>query len=356
MPDLILGIETSCDETSAAVVRAQGGGYSVESLVILSQDVHRIFGGVVPELASRAHVQAIGSVVGRALADAGIRQERLDGVAVTAGPGLVGALLVGVMYGKTLAFSLDRPLIGVNHLEGHIFAPVLEDPALAPPFVALLVSGGHTMLLDVPVWGRYRLLGQTLDDAAGEAFDKVANLLELGYPGGPHIERLAREGRSDRFRFPRPMLQELERGGPNQYAFSFSGLKTAVLRAVRATGSLERDRADLARGFQDAAIDVLVAKTAFAVEALGYETAMIGGGVACNRTLADRLRERLAGTARLSVASPRLNTDNAAMIAAAGAWRLARGERSGWDLEPHDDLPIPGLVIPTAPSLSGSTR
>ncbi len=340
----ILGIETSCDETSAAVLRVEGGRSEVAGLVILSQDVHRVFGGVVPELASRAHVQTIGSVVERALADAGVGLGGVDGIAVTAGPGLVGALLVGVMYGKTLAFSLDRPLLGVNHMEGHIFAPVLEDPALEPPFVSLLVSGGHTMLLDVADWGRYRLLGQTLDDAAGEAFDKVANLLELGYPGGPRIERLAAEGRPDRFRFPRPLLQELERGGPNRYAFSFSGLKTAVLRAVRASPSLERDRADLARGFQDAAIEVLVAKTAHAVEALGYPTATIGGGVACNRTLAHRLRERLAGTARVSVASLRLNTDNAAMIAAAGAWRLARGERSGWDLEPRDDLPIPGLT------------
>jgi N6-L-threonylcarbamoyladenine synthase len=355
MAEWILGIETSCDETSAAVVRWEDGRSGLASLAILSQDVHRIFGGVVPELASRAHVQAIGPVVGRALADAGIGQERLDGIAVTAGPGLVGALLVGVMYGKTLAFSLDRPLLGVNHLEGHIFAPVLEDPDLAPPFVALLVSGGHTMLLDVPAWGRYRLLGQTLDDAAGEAFDKVANLLELGYPGGPRIERLARDGKPGRFRFPRPMLQDLERGGANRYAFSFSGLKTAVLRAVRDSTSLERDRADLARGFQDAAVDVLVAKTAHAVESLGYPTAMIGGGVACNRALADRLGERLAGTARVSVASPRLNTDNAAMIAAAGAWRLARGERSGWDLEPRDDLPIPGLEAPSAPTLSEPT-
>jgi N6-L-threonylcarbamoyladenine synthase len=350
--ELILGIETSCDETSAAVVRWESGRSTLAGLAILSQDVHRIFGGVVPELASRAHVEAIGAVVDRALADAGIGQERIDGIAVTAGPGLVGALLVGVMYGKSLAFSLDRPLLGVNHLEGHIFAPVLEDPDLEPPFVALLVSGGHTMLLDVPEWGRYRLLGQTLDDAAGEAFDKVANLLELGYPGGPRIERLAREGTPGRFRFPRPLLQDVERGGPNRYAFSFSGLKTAVLRAVRASPALERDRADLARGFQDAAVEVLVAKTAHAAESLGYGTVMIGGGVACNRTLADRLRERLAGTARVSVASPRLNTDNAAMIAAVGAWRLARGERSGWDLEPRDDLPIPGLEAP--PSLSHS--
>jgi N6-L-threonylcarbamoyladenine synthase len=346
----ILGIESSCDETSAAVLRSVNGRNSLASLVILSQDVHRIFGGVVPELASRAHVQAMGSVVDQALADAGITLSQVGGVAVTAGPGLVGALLVGVMYGKTLAFSLDRPLIGVNHLEGHLFAPTLEDPALAPPFIALLVSGGHTMLLDVPAWGEYRLLGQTLDDAAGEAFDKVANLLGLGYPGGAAIERLAREGHPRRFRLPSPMLAELERGGPNRYAFSFSGLKTAVLRAVRGAEESGSDTLpalapDLARCFQDAALEVLIAKTAHAVEAAGYGRAMIGGGVACNRALAAGLQERLAGRATVSVASPRLNTDNAAMIAAAGAWRLARGERSGWDLEPRDDLPLPGLAL-----------
>jgi N6-L-threonylcarbamoyladenine synthase len=301
---------------------------------------------VVPELASRAHVQVIGSVVDRALADAKTRLSELDGIAVTAGPGLVGALLVGLMYGKTLAFSQGIPLIGVNHLEGHLFAPTLEDPALAPPFVALLVSGGHTMLLDVPAWGEYRLLGRTLDDAAGEAFDKVATLLGLGYPGGAAIEKLAATGREGRFRFPRPMLQDLQGEGPNRYAFSFSGLKTAVLRAVRASDDLDRDRADLARGFQDAAVEVLVEKTAAAVDELGYGTAVLGGGVACNRTLAARLAERLRGQARVSVATPRLNTDNAAMIAAAGAWRLARGERSGLDLEPRDDLPLPGLLTP----------
>jgi N6-L-threonylcarbamoyladenine synthase len=357
MAEWILGIETSCDETSAAVVRSEEGRSTLASLSILSQDVHRIFGGVVPELASRAHVQAIVPVVDRALADAGIETHQIDGIAVTAGPGLVGALLVGVMYGKTLAFSNDRPLLGVNHLEGHLFAPTLEDPELEPPFIGLLVSGGHTMLLDVPAWGEYRLLGQTLDDAAGEAFDKVANLLGLGYPGGAPLERLARQGRPGQIRLPRPMLGELEREGPNQYAFSFSGLKTAVLRATQQDASSRADEAqstarnaDLARAFQDAAIEVLVAKTAHAVSAAGYRQAMIGGGVACNRALIAALKDRLAGTARVSVASPRLNTDNAAMIAAAGAWRLARGERSGWDLEPRDDLPIPGLVPGLHPS------
>jgi N6-L-threonylcarbamoyladenine synthase len=345
---LILGIETSCDETSAAVLETGPGGASLRSVVILSQDVHAVFGGVVPELASRAHVQAVGPVVDRALAEAGTALSQLDGVAATMGPGLVGALLVGLMYGKTLAWSLDRPFIGVHHLEGHLFAPTLETPELAPPFTALLVSGGHTMLLDVPAWGDYRLLGQTIDDAAGEAFDKVAKLLGLGYPGGPDVERLAALGDPARYAFPRPMLRELDREGPTRYAFSFSGLKTAVLRAVQQSADLPADRAHLARGFQDAAIEVLVAKTVHAARAFGRQHVVLGGGVACNRTLASRLRERLDGAARLFVASPRLNTDNAAMIAAAGAWRLARGERSGWDLEPRDALPLPGLVAAPA--------
>ena len=336
MTSRILGIETSCDETSAAVLRMEHGTPTLGSLVILSQDIHRVFGGVVPELASREHLRTIGPVVDRALEEAGTSLEELDGIAVTAGPGLIGALLVGLMYGKGLAFGLGKPLIGVHHLEGHLFAPWLEQPDLAPPFVALLVSGGHTLLLDVEAWGCYRRLGETLDDAAGEAFDKVGTLLGLSYPAGAALERLAAKGRPGRYDFPRPMLRE-------GYAFSFSGLKTAVLRAVRASPNLEADQADLARDFQDAVIEVLVEKTARAVEELGRETAVIGGGVACNRALAKALAERLSGTARIVVASNRLNTDNAAMIAAAGAWRLDRGERSGLELEPFDSGPLPGL-------------
>jgi N6-L-threonylcarbamoyladenine synthase len=344
----VLGIESSCDETSAAVVRLEQGRPALESVVILSQDVHRVFGGVVPELASRAHLTAIAPVVDRALGDAGATLDDIDAIAVTCGPGLVGALLVGLMYGKTLAWSTGKPLLGVHHMEGHLFAPALEDAEFAPPFVGLLVSGGHTLLLDVPAWGEYRLLGQTLDDAAGEAFDKVATLLGLGYPGGAPLERLAATGTPGKFVFPRPLLRDLKGGGPNRWNFSFSGLKTAVLRAVRQSTDLEAERADLARGFQDAALDVLVEKTAAAVEELGYPLAMIGGGVACNRALALQLRERLGTRVRLSVASPRLNTDNAAMIAAAGAWRLARGERSGPGLEPSDSLPLPGLLTTAA--------
>jgi tRNA N6-adenosine threonylcarbamoyltransferase len=330
--EVVLGIETSCDETSAAVlVKGELAGLS-----ILSQDVHQIFGGVVPELASRAHLAALPAVVDRALAEAGLTLSTVDAVAVTAGPGLVGALLVGVVYAKALAYAQGRALVGVHHMEGHLFAPTVEDPELAPPFVALLVSGGHTLLLDVPAWGRYRLLGQTRDDAAGEAFDKVASLLGLGYPGGPAIERLAREGDPTRFHFPRPMIAD-------GFAFSFSGLKTAVLHAVRASDDLERDRPHLARGFQDAVIDVLVTKLARAVSATGYRTAVLGGGVACSRALSAAAAERLAGVARVAVASPRLNTDNAAMIARAGWYRLGIGERSDWTLDARADLPLPGL-------------
>ncbi|HET7042546.1 MAG TPA: tRNA (adenosine(37)-N6)-threonylcarbamoyltransferase complex transferase subunit TsaD, partial [Gemmatimonadales bacterium] len=315
-----------------------------EATVILSQDVHRIFGGVVPELASRAHLAALPDVIDRALAEAGTSFDDIDAVAVTQGPGLVGALLVGVMYGKGLAWALRKPFLGVHHMEGHLFAPTLEDKVLAPPFIGLLVSGGHTQLLDVPEWGRYTIVGATRDDAAGEAFDKVGSLLGLAYPGGPKIEKLAREGRPGRWKFPRPMLGELGRSGPDAYAFSFSGLKTAVLRAVQQSDDVERDRADLCRDFQDAALEVLVEKTAHLTEARGYPTVVVGGGVACNQALLARLRDRLAGTARVAAASPRLNQDNAAMIGAAGAWRMLQGERSGWEIEPRADLPMPGLV------------
>ena len=346
MTSRVLAIETSCDETSAAVLAREANGRPrLESLIILSQDIHAVFGGVVPELASRAHLRTISSVVDQALAKAGVTLEQVEAIAVTAGPGLVGALLVGVMYGKGLAFARGLPLIGVHHMEGHLFAATLEDPEFSPPFVGLLVSGGHTMLLDVPRWGEYRLLGQTRDDAAGEAFDKVSTLLGLGYPGGPVIERLAATVEPGRFSFPRPMLKDVEREGPARYEFSFSGLKTAVLRATKASTDLEHDRPHLARGFQDAVLDVLVEKAAHATEALGYRTVMIGGGVACNRTLLGRLKERLPAPYRVVAASPRLNTDNAAMIGAVGFWRLAQGERSGLDLEPRADLKFPGLTV-----------
>ncbi len=338
----VLALETSCDETSAAVVQRDGDRVSLESLVILSQDVHRIFGGVVPELASRAHLTTVGPVVEAALSQASIGIEGVEGIAVTRGPGLLGALLVGVTWAKTLAWREGVPLIGVHHLEGHLFAPTLEHGDVAPPFVALLVSGGHTMLLDVPAWGDYRMLGQTRDDAAGEAFDKVGSLLGLDYPAGAAIEALARSGDPKRFVFPRPLLKGT--APDDAFAFSFSGLKTAVLRAVQQSDNLERDRADLARGFQDAAIDVMVAKTVRAAAHCDRGLVVLGGGVACNSALADAMRSALAGRARVAVASPRLNTDNAGMIGAAGSWRLAHGERHGLDLDARDALPLPGLA------------
>ncbi len=341
MTDLILGIETSCDETSAAVLVEEHGCPAVRGLTILTQDIHGVFGGVVPELASRAHLAALPAVVDAALAEADAPLGAVDAIAVTQGPGLVGALLVGVMYAKGLACRLQRPLIGVHHLEAHLFAATLDHPDLEPPFVALIVSGGHTMLLDVCAWGDYRLLGETRDDAAGEAFDKVATLLGLGFPGGPEIERLAITGDSARFPFPRPMRD-------TGYEFSFSGLKTAVLHAVRRSDDLERDRADLAASFQAAALEVLVTKTERAVRETGRRTVVLGGGVACSRTLAHLAQEALS-SARVVVARPRYNADNAAMIARAGWFHLRQGERAPLDLEARADLAFPGLVREPSP-------
>ncbi|MBL8959482.1 MAG: tRNA (adenosine(37)-N6)-threonylcarbamoyltransferase complex transferase subunit TsaD, partial [Gemmatimonadetes bacterium] len=240
---LVLGIETSCDETSASVVDGGPDRWNVRSLVILSQDIHAVFGGVVPEIASRAHLTAIVPVVTHALAEAGVTLADVEAIAVTHAPGLVGALLVGVSYAKGLAAASGRPIIGVHHMEGHLFATSLEHAEAKPPFTALLVSGGHTMLLDVPAWGEYRWLGGTRDDAAGEAFDKVGKLLGLPYPGGPHIERLAREGDPSRFRFSRPMLRrDQQPGDDDYYDLSFSGLKTAVRLAAEASSDLDADR------------------------------------------------------------------------------------------------------------------
>jgi len=336
--DVLLGIETSCDETSAAVLVRKPNGPELAGLVILSQDVHRIYGGVVPELASRAHLTAIDAVVDGALDEAGLPISAVDGIAVTAGPGLVGSLMVGVCYAKALAAVGNRTLIGVHHLEGHVFASLLEDPSFQPPFVALIVSGGHTLLLDVPNWGHYHLLGETRDDAAGEAFDKVASMLGLGYPGGPEIERLAKDG-VDRFKFPRPMLG-------SGLDFSFSGLKTAVLYAVKASENLEADRADLAASFQAAAFDVLTSKAAAALAETGYSTLVIGGGVACSRSLALVANERFGRSARVVIASQRLNADNAAMIARAGWFHLDLGRSSDLYLDADPRMPWPGLIRP----------
>jgi N6-L-threonylcarbamoyladenine synthase len=339
----ILGIETSCDETSAAVLEGEGSDVAMKSLVILSQDVHSIFGGVVPEIASRAHLTAIQPVVERALAESGA--EHVDAVAVTNAPGLVGALLVGVSYAKAFAFARDVPVIGVHHMEGHLFATALEHPNAVPPFTALLVSGGHTLLLDVEAWGSYRLLGKTRDDAAGEAFDKVAKLLGLPYPGGPHVERLAAQSDAGSLRFARPMLRrDQQPGDADFYDVSFSGLKTAVLNATKAADAVDRKGA-IARAFQDALIDTLVEKTARAARQFGRGRVVLGGGVACNQTLVAAMRERFAKrNIQVFAPSARLATDNAAMIARAGLFHFERGERSPLDLNAFASQPIPGLV------------
>jgi tRNA threonylcarbamoyl adenosine modification protein TsaD len=331
--DLILAIESSCDETAAAVLR---DGRDLLSSVVASQvDFHARFGGVVPEIASRKHTEAIVGVVEEALQRAGVTLRDLTALAVTTGPGLVGALVVGVSYAKGLALATGLPLVGVNHLEGHLFANVLEGEKVAPPFVALVVSGGHTSLVHVPVWGEYHTLGSTLDDAAGEAFDKVAKALGLGYPGGPVISRLAADGDPAAIPFPRAMLHS------GTYDFSLSGLKTAVvtyLDAERKAGR-EVDVADVAASFQAAVIDVQVAKAVRAVEDCGVTTFVVGGGVAANAALRDALRAAM-GERGVHVSVPPLELcgDNAAMIAAAAHFRLWRGETMGPAGEAVPDL------------------
>jgi N6-L-threonylcarbamoyladenine synthase len=342
----VLGIETSCDETSAAIVEGEANDVRLASLVILSQDVHRIFGGVVPEIASRAHVTSIVAVVERAMSEAATSLDDIDVVGVTFAPGLIGALLVGVAYAKGLAWTLGIPLVSVHHMEGHLFAASLEEPDAVPPFTALLVSGGHTLLLDVPAWGTYRYLGGTRDDAAGEAFDKVAKLLGLPYPGGRPVEQLAATGNPERFRFPRPMLDRAQaESDPAYYDLSFSGLKTAVLHAVRDSPDLDRERADIARGFQDAVIDTLVEKAYRAARAFRRERIVLGGGVACNRTLLEAARSRgTASGVEVFAASPRLSADNGAMIARTALYRYECGETAGLDLTAYASRPLPGLI------------
>lgn len=343
-----LGIETSCDETSAAVLTGQGEAVHLASLVILSQDVHRVFGGVVPELASRAHLTSIVPVAERALADAGVALGDVDAVAVTNGPGLVGALLVGVSFGKALAYGTGAALVGVHHMEGHLFATSLEHADAVPPFTALLVSGGHTLLIDVEAWGAYRLLGATRDDAAGEAFDKVAKLLDLPYPGGRHVERLAGEATADDarpFRFTKPMVRgDQQLGDPDYFDVSFSGLKTAVLHAVRGSTDIARDGAPIARAFQDAIIGSLVEKTARAARAYSRRRVVLGGGVACNKALVAAMRGRLGSDVTVFAPAPRLATDNAAMIARAGLFHFERGERDSLNLNAYAAIAIPGMV------------
>jgi tRNA N6-adenosine threonylcarbamoyltransferase len=332
---IVLGIETSCDETAVAVVE---DGRGVRSNLVSSQiDVHRRFGGVVPELASRAHVEALNPMLDQAMSEAGVTARDLDGVAVTVGPGLVGALLVGVAAAKAVSLATDVPLIGVNHLEGHIYANFIEHGDPEPPYVCLLVSGGHTMLVHMPEEHRYEVLGGTLDDAAGEAFDKIARFMDLGFPGGPLIDELARKGDPDAIRFPRAMLDS------GDYDFSLSGLKTAVIRYVRSERATGREPKpeDLAASFQEAVVDVEVAKTVRAAKEKRVGTILLGGGVVANSRLRD-LIEPAAKAEDIEVMFPSLElcTDNAAMIAAAGWSRLVRGEHTPLDVRADPGLPL----------------
>jgi len=332
-------VETSCDETGVALLRwdPDQPGRGLLSHALFSQiALHAEYGGVVPELASRDHVRKLLPLVRQALKDAGLTPADLGGVAYTAGPGLVGALLVGASAARAMAWALGVPAIGVHHMEGHLLAPLLEDDPPEPPFVALLVSGGHSMLVEVKAIGEYRILGDTLDDAAGEAFDKTAKLMGLPYPGGPALAKLAEQGTPGRFRFSRPMV---DRPGLD---FSFSGLKTQVLLAWQASDKSDQTRADIARGFEEAIVDTLAIKCRRALEATGAKRLVIAGGVGANK----RLREQLAQAGAADgfrVYFPRLAfcTDNGAMIALAGAIRLAAGQHQDetiqvfprWNLE-----------------------
>ena len=330
---LVLGIESSCDETAAAVL-ADG---TLRSSIVESQDhIHARYGGVVPELASRRHLEVVLPVVARALDEGGVRLPDLDGIAVTHGPGLVGSLLIGLSVAKAFAYAHRLPLVGVNHLEGHIFAGRLADPTLEPPFLALLVSGGHTALYACEAPLRYRLVGQTRDDAAGEAFDKVAKLLGLGYPGGPVVERTARAGDPKAISFPVAQFQDR---APD---FSFSGLKTAVSLYVRQHGPLGAEAvADVCASFQATAVKMLVRKAIRAARESGIRRILLTGGVAANGALRDALEAECAERGYRWTAPPlRLCTDNAAMIAAAGSARLAAGERADLTLNALATLPL----------------
>jgi len=311
----VIGIETSCDETAVAVYDADLGLLSHRLYSQIA--MHQAYGGVVPELASRDHVRRLLPLVREALADAKSDRESIDGIAYTAGPGLIGALLVGAGFAASLSLAWGKPAVGVHHLEGHLLAPLLEPNPPAFPFLALLVSGGHTQLVNVAGLGEYRILGETLDDAAGEAFDKTAKLLGLPYPGGAALAKLADAGRSDRFVFPRPML---DRPGLD---FSFSGLKTAALVALRGRVLDDAIRADVARGFQEAVVETLAEKCRRALEFTGHRRLVIAGGVGANRRLRERLAEVvLEASAELYFPRAEFCTDNGAMIALAGCMRL----------------------------------
>lgn len=327
----VLGVETSCDETGVALLRwdPENPGRGLLSHALFSQiALHSEYGGVVPELASRDHVRKLLPLVRQALKDAGLTPADLGGVAYTAGPGLVGALLVGASAARAMAWALGVPAIGVHHMEGHLLAPLLEEDPPKPPFVALLVSGGHSMLVEVKAIGEYTILGDTLDDAAGEAFDKTAKLMGLPYPGGPALAKLAEQGEPGKFRFSRPLVN---RPGLD---FSFSGLKTQVLLAWQGSDKSDQTRADIARGFEEAIVDTLAIKCRRALEATGAKRLVIAGGVGANKRLRAQLAE--AGAADgFRVYFPRLQfcTDNGAMIALAGAIRLAAGQQQDETIE-----------------------
>ena len=332
---LTLAIESSCDETSAAVL--EGGRHLLSNIISTQIPVHQKFGGVVPEIASRKHIVNIMPVIDAALQEAAVGLKDIDQIAVTYGPGLVGALLVGVSAAKSLAFSLGIPLVGVNHLEGHIFANFLSSPELEPPFMALVVSGGHTSLVHVRGYNHFSLMGQTRDDAAGEAFDKIARVMGLPYPGGPQIDRLAKEGNADAIDFPRALQEK------GNYEFSFSGLKSAVLNYINSLEmkGLPVPRADIAASFQKAVIEVLVAKAMEAVEETGMDTLVLAGGVAANSSLEQRLREAAAARGvKFYYPSRILCTDNAAMIACRGYYQSRAGLFSDLYLNA-----VPGLAL-----------
>jgi N6-L-threonylcarbamoyladenine synthase len=334
-PIYILAIESSCDETAAAVVK---NGREVLSNVISSQiALHTLYGGVVPEIASRKHVEKINPVITEALEQAGMTLEEMDAIAVTYGPGLVGSLLVGVSAAKAIAYAAKKPLIGVHHIEGHVSANYISHPDLEPPFMSLVVSGGHSHIVIVKDYGEYEIIGKTHDDAAGEAFDKVARAIGLGYPGGPKIDKLAKEGNPYAIAFPRAHID----GAP--YDYSFSGVKSAVLNYLnqQEMRGEEVNKADVAASFQEAVVDVLATRAVAAAKAYGYKKLALAGGVACNSALRQKMEE-VCGNAGIKVYYPEpiLCTDNAAMIGAAGYYEYLKGTRHGLDLNAVPNLKL----------------